>query len=390
MYYLSNYNKDYSLDFKYNNYYNKPEFFYYNGQFGEDSIYAYTDLNLKNLEKFKNISFYLENDLNDTLCSIIGFNPYFSEDSSCKQINIFKSFESNNIINSFDWILKYNNKDEGLLIFNPDLNKIINNYNKNKLFIFNEQKRNILSTAWSIIIDEIFSGNNNQTINRHTYRGEINNDFGLLQGDGDYYYYIMETYFKEYISEKKCTLENKRINYYFFFAVECDKSKFGIEDIKKFPILSLVSNSFQTKFTFDYNDLFTETKYKYFFNIIFNRYLTDRWILGKIFLRKYSFIINYDLKTIAYYNEQFELKQNYNNENKIILSKKIFFIVLLLGFILIIVFGIICFFIGKKFNNIKKRKRKINEINDDFDYKLSNDNKNNYYDDTQNFENKNY
>ena len=76
--------------------------------------------------------------------------------------------------------------------------------------------------------------------------------------------------------------------------------------MQNFPILSIVSVPFQKEFTFDYKDLFNETKYKYFFNIIFNVYITGRWILGKPFLRKYPMMFNYNLQTIGYYNEEFK------------------------------------------------------------------------------------
>ena len=172
-------------------------------------------------------------------------------------------------------------------------------------------------------------------------------------------------------------------NVYYYFAIECDKEKFGKKDMEKFPILSLVSVSFQKEFTFDYKDLFTETKYKYFFNIIFNIYITEKWVLGKPFLRKYPMIINYNLQTISYYNEEIKLESDTTSDdtykvNDLFLSEKFLFFLIIIFFILILFSGITFYNIGKKLRKIKKKR--ANELeDDDFYYISSKDNKNNLF-----------
>ena len=155
---------------------------------------------------------------------------------------------------------------------------------------------------------------------------------------------------------------------YYYYGIECDKEKYGIEDMKKFPILSLFLECFQKEFTFNYKDLFTQTKYKYFFNIIFDIYITDRWILGKPFLRKYSLLINYNLQTIGYYNEDFKTEndsdkiipknEDINPDNGNTFSTKSVIFIILIIFLLIIISGISCFFIVKYLNKIKKKRSK--------------------------------
>ena len=307
--YLSYYNRNLSKDFKYTNYTDKFNYEFKNGRYAEETIYAYTDLALKNLKKFEKIGFYLGTDTNEPLCSIIGFSADIYKCQSKNEIYIFNSFNSREIISSENWILKYNSQNEGLLIFDPEYEAIYKDYDINRLFIANSEKDGGKST-WSILIDKIYSENNNQTINKKGLNAEINNDFGLLEGSGDYYYYITTTYFKDYIKKRICNLNDLYSKPYYYFAVECDKEKFGLKDMEKFPILSLVSVSFQKEFTFDYKDLFTETKYKYFFNIIFNIYITEKWVLGKPFLRKYPMIINFNSKTIGYYNEEIKIESD--------------------------------------------------------------------------------
>ena len=200
-------------------------------------------------------------------------------------------------------VLKYTSKNEGIFILVPELDNIIEDYNPNKLFL-SKITKSFTKFSWSILIDKVLSENNNEPINKkRCLEIEINNDFGLIEGDADYYYYIIAIYFKDLLKEKKCYLNEIYIDYNYYFALECNKEKFGIQDLKHFPNLSLVSETFQKEFTLDYKDLFTETKYKYFFNIIFNIYIVDRWVLGKPFIRKNPMIFNNDLKTIGYYNE---------------------------------------------------------------------------------------
>ena len=384
--YLSHYNRNSSLDFKFTNYFNKSNYEFKNGRSAEDSIYAYTSLDLQNLKMFKNIGFYLGSDTNEEICGIIGFKSDNYKLYCSEMNNIFNSFKIREITNSGNWIIQYTSENEGLLIFDPDLNKIIKNYDKNKFFITNSEKTPS-GHAWSVIIDKIYSQNYNETINKKELKAEIDNDLGLIEGSGDYYYYITTTYFKDYILKKICYLNEVYSGLYYYFGIECDKEKFGKEDIEKFPILSLVLVCFQKEFTLNYKDLFTETKYKYFFNIIFNIYITERWILGKPFLRKYPMIINFDVQTIGYYNEEFKTDNgptnediNNDNNNNIIFTREFLICLILIIIILILASTITCYFIGKHLNKIKKRK--ANELtDDDFDYSPSDDCQNTLFDD---------
>ena len=378
--YLSHYNRNYSKDFKYTNYLNKTSYYFPNGKSVEDSIYAYTDLTLKNLKKFENIGFFLETDTNDALCGILGFKTD-SYKFYCSEINnIFDSFKLRGIINSDNWIIKYNSENEGILLFDPELDKIIEDYDPYKLFITNSEKSQI-KFSWTILIDKVFSENNYETINEKELLAEIDNDFGLIEGDENYYYYITTTYFKGYIKKKKCFLNEVYADIYYYFAIECDKEQFGIEDMKKFPILSLVSIGFQKEFKFDYKDLFTETKYRYFFNIIFNVFITKKWILGKPFLRKYPMMFNYKLQTIGYYNGEFKTEPDTTKDDNVDESSKKFLysIIFIIIFLLILTSGITCYYIGKRFK--KDKKKKANELDDDdFDYTPSKEIENHLFD----------
>ena len=109
-------------------------------------------------------------------------------------------------------------------------------------------------------------------------------------------------------------------------------------------------------------DLFSETKYKYFFNVVFNYEYSEQWILGKIFFKKFVTIIDSDKNQISIYNSYNKEMSNDENSN----HPFKFNILYLVVFIAFIIFGILCYLLGKNLNKI--RKKKANELNDDYDY----------------------
>jgi hypothetical protein len=78
----------------------------------------------------------------------------------------------------------------------------------------------------------------------------------------------------------------------------------------------LFSFDANVKLEFDYKDLFTETKYKYFFNIIFSNSYRESWLFGKTFLRKYLTIIDSDRKIIQIYNSNYNKEKDEKDEKK--------------------------------------------------------------------------
>ena len=373
--YMSHYNRNLSSDFNYTDLYNKTIYeFKYNGRSAKDSIYAYTDLEMKNLKKFNDIGFYLGTDTNDLICGIIGFkNDKYK--SICDEINnIFQSFKLREIINSNDWFIKYTSKDEGLLIFGPEMEKIYPNFDINKFFITNSEVKPG-DHSWTVVIDKIYSGDKNETVNKKAVKAEINNDFGLLEGNEEYYLNITLNYFRDYIKKRICTLDYVDVSYYRYLALGCDKDKFGIEDMKKFPVLKLVLVCFESEFTFTYEDLFTETEHKYFFNVIFNVFISQRFVLGKVFLRKYPILINFDNQTVGYYNAGFETESIDDNISRYYLTKSFILFLIFIIIALIIIAAVIFYFIGKNLNRLKKRR--ANELaDDDYDYTSSKDDNN--------------
>ena len=369
--YLSYYNHNLSKSFNYTDYYNYhlSEFEGNKGQSAEDIIYAYTDLNLKNFAKFENIGFYLGSDTNDSLCGIIGFKIENYATFCYESNNIIKSFKSKDIINNYEWILNYTSEEQGFLILGGDLKDLIPNYKKEKLYNIST----IMGGSdfpWMIIISKIECGENNNTIIiSKEVKAEINNDYSLIVGGSSYENYIQNNFFNEYIKQNICSIN--LINYadnHKYYVYECDKEKFNKSNIDKFPKLAFTPRYYDNKFNFEGKDLFVETKYKYFFNIIFMFPWGDNyWIFGKKFLQKFPTMINFKSKFIQIYNddnreESIINNNNYNNK----LSRKYIILMILLILVLLCIFSTLFYFLGKNLN--KLRKKKANEFDDGYDY----------------------
>ena len=163
--------------------------------------------------------------------------------------------------------------------------------------------------------------------------------------------------------------------YYKYNIFECDKDKFGKEDIKKFPSLSFLKREPGVEIIFENNELFTETKYKYFYNVIFRQNRGAYWEFGKLFFKKYPTIFISDQKIIELYKESYNPESNNNESNT-----KVYLISIGIVIILVCITAVLFYLLGKNLNKI--RKKKANELNDDeYDYisknDINNDNKDN-------------
>ena len=373
--YLSYYNRNKSDDFNYTKKYSGTftEFGNERGYTAEDSIYAYTDLNLKNEEIFNKIGFYLGSDTNEELCGIIGFKmdnyAYY-----CNKINdLIRDFKSINVTNNYKWILKYNSIEEGYYIIGAEMKDLVHKYNDKQFFKISSLI-NLGECPWSFSIRNIKCEKDEKIeIISKNKKCEIENDFSLIMGTDAYYKYINKTYFYDYLKKGIC-LKNiwSRSQIYDYYIIECDKKNFGKNDIINFPSLIFVVNEDEKELTLNYSDLFSETEHKYFFNIIFNTKQNETWILGKIFLKKFMVMFDLDNQIIEIYNN-YEEDQSSNNEslNKNSIGEISLYICIIIA--LIIITAVLAYLLGKNLN--KLRKKRANELlEDNYEYKANEEN----------------
>jgi hypothetical protein len=297
--YLSNYYSNNSITFRIINSYNE-------GYSAKEAFYGYHDLQLKKIGRYSNIDFYLGNrDKSNNLCGIIGLKLGLSNEC-IEYNNILRSF-TNRVTNNYKWMIKYNTLDEGLFIIGANMDEIIPNYNIENLFSFKTIFSG-MNLIWGLSLREIICGNN-ITINAKENIIKLDIDFSLIKGNKAYFEYIEKNFFQKYYLKGICSKYlwnyDKFSNY---SIIECKKGKFGSDDIDKFPNLSFNINS-EIILKFEGKDLFTETKYKYFFNVVFiddqskiSIFESNNWIFGKIFFKKFPVIMDSDSKTISLYN----------------------------------------------------------------------------------------
>ena len=376
--YLSNYNRNNSKDFNYTDRFKGIDLDFgnkNNGSTAVETIYAYSDIKLEKLIKYENVGFFLGSDTNDKLCGTIGFQR---DDLICERIiNITYYLKKRKYINNYKFILKYNTTEEGMYIIGSELKNIINDYNENKTFKRKMNMRKALKII-EINITEIKGENDPQSIQSDT-KATFKNDFSLILGSQAYHDYIVNTTFKEYFKKGICfqkifDKDPSYISYYKYLIIECDKEKFGENDIKKIPKLFLYTREHGSlnEFSFDYNDLFTETKYKYFFNIIFEKYKKDDWIFGKIFLKKYPINFDYESQTIEVYDYYYEEKHDKKDDGGNNGDNNDMVLYIVIAATLVIITGVVGYFLGKYIN--KMRKKRANELVDDYDYNAKTDN----------------
>ena len=317
--------------------------YYYKGNFEgciSNDVFNFKDYNNKNIN-VNNFSFLLINnssieaEMNNNSFGLTFYSKRFSEEQFIYQL------KKNQIINSYVFYFKYNDKDNtGNLIIGNYPHEIGDNYNKNllKLVYINIKNNEI---KWKISMDEIFNGNN--LIEEKSFI-EFKIDIKGIIGTK-----IYNDYLNIFINNNsdKCKMEISKDNNFKYYY--CDKKV----DFSKFESLYFKQKEFNTTFELNYKDLWFEFNGNYYFLIIFhNNNLNDKnWILGEIFLKKYLFVFDKEKKVIGYYT----------------IEKKGFpflFILNIILVILVLVFG----FGFWKYYHLKPKKIRANELIEKFDY----------------------
>ncbi len=172
------------------------------------------------------------------------------------------------------------------------------------------------SIYWDIYFDSIYlilkdnTQKDDLKVNINGYGlAEINLDISFIVGPNNYFESIKNHFFNKY--KDICTetfLSNTNFRY-----IECDNN--DLFNISSFPNVYFEHKELETIFNLTYEDLFIldKTKNKYLF-LVFNNRFTNNWVFGNIFLRKYQFTFDVDSKTIGYYKSM-NYHQNYNSDD---------------------------------------------------------------------------
>ena len=333
-------------------------------------------LNIKdnNNKKMNEFNFILVTESRTDSSSNIGLmipNEY----SSIPDISFIYQLKKQKIIEDYSFLINYTDPERGegeFIIGNPPhkFNKKYSEKFYKTSYAIN--KPNFM--MYGLNFDSIISGKDNIG---GTMQCKFLSDFGMIVGSIKYYDYIYKNFFEKKILEKICFKGNITANiewregeksYVFFY---CNKNKKNI--LENIESIKFIHKEMNYSFEFNYNELFFEKKDFLIFKIIFNLKSNFYWIFGKPWFTKYQMIFDQDKKTIGHYCYIKDNNDDENNDNDNI--NKINWI--LLGIIGVLVLVIIFFGIWMVNYYKNSRKKRINEIKDEFDYTQENENNDN-------------
>ena len=342
-------------------------------------------------KKGEGLDFYYSKVNETALCGKLGLN--LNTDS--EKTNIISQLKKRNYIEKYIWTLKYQTEESGLIIMGNEPH-----FYENKTYMMSQYcsvysiPTKSSKISWSFQFDNIYYYNTNkQKVSLEQNIVKFSFDKGLIIGTDEYKKKIDESFFSELVKNEICHIDtqtfkdeeqNTQDEYYIYY---CSQSKFvgkGLDSLEdtpynRFPNLVLYFKSCNMTFTLDKHDLFIEKIDRIYFLVIFKKSNTENnmWELGEPFFYKTRYnpiVFNEDSKAIGFYNsalpkisnEEYIKNQNNkkeNNSNNSSSGNIWLYIGIGVGIIILVA---LAYYLGKVLND--KRKKRANELNDEFDY----------------------
>jgi len=282
-----------------------------------------------------------------------------------EKFNIFTILKKKEIITSYNWMVNYTSEDEGNFIIGELLHKIDpQNYKEEDLLTGHPYTYTAMAEVWGLRMDNIlFNGQHFRPYLECYFHYELNYIEGISNLEKE-----LDKYFNDSINNGTCF--KKYIDYPYsphkFYY--CDKEKYK-NIMKNFPPIQFIHHEMNYTFNLTYEDLFIE-KYDKLILIIFFSDGYSSWKFGKPFLKKYNFIMNQDQKTVSFYKKHGYPKNETSNNGGDNKNKNKYILIFILTGVAMIILVALGIFIGKY---IFKKKKRINTIDDEYDYTGKND-----------------
>ena len=294
-------------------------------------------------------------------------NGYNIEQNS----NIINQLKSQKLISSYAFMVKYNNKNDekGKIIIGGLPHEYDPRHYSEKYYISGKVSFSQDNPGWKINFQNIMYGND---ILVSVKQAEFSLNFGFISTSNTYKEFFDRKFFNN--SKYLDSCKEKNIGSY---TVKYCKEKV----IKEFNNLTFIlSNEYAdsnstNKIEFDYKDLFVKAPGDndfYYFQIVFmpGNY---KWLFGRPVFKKYPVVFDQDKRIIGFYTQTGEYEvQNIGDKNDEKTNFPISWILVILLSIILIILGI-TFYLKLPY---LKRKKKANELDDDFDYQPASENKN--------------
>ena len=294
-----------------------------------------------------------------------------------RERSFFDKMKKLNLINSYDWSIFFNNKeykkeDTGFLLMGSLPHEVGSDLGYYKKENFNEKyikKVNMEEVSTKFELDKVFAyygTDKNNIITNFTSElekyniVELDYHLGGVRAPYNLLKYLENT-FQNYITKGICSKDTfSDFHHYYFYC----KKEIG-DDLKKikeqFPGISFQSNDLNYTFILEADDLFIEVD-NYIVCLLYFESNKIEWSMGRPFLKKYLFSYNFDGKYIQFYQD---IKDSTQDEDKGI--PVYILIISIIGTILVV--ALIAFLLFKfYFYNKCLRKKRANELVDDFEY----------------------
>ena len=325
-------------------------------------IFNFIDNNKKLIDK--KIKFVLYKSTLGYTPGVIGLEAVL--ESEDKKYNFVDQLKSNDIINSYFWMINYTSDYEGNFIVGEQPHVFDNYFDKEELsfsypFLYDD------FFDWGLSFDDIsFNGVNFRQFHDTVFEYELNYIKGNIELERQ-----LDIYFNESIKNKTCFKEYINYPYPPNIFYYCKKDLYE-DNMKYFPSLRFFQYELNFTFELNYKDLFVDRDDKIILLIFFDNAKFD-WHFGKPFLRKYAFLMNQDTKIIGFYKNKNNWQKNEDEKKEKDDMKKqiqiILFIILLVIVLVLLIFSGI--FIGVYL--FKKKRKSKYRIDEEFEYTAKKD-----------------
>ena len=342
-------------------FYQKEQFAEFGGR-GFTIGYKASDLFLNsNDNQNYNLSFILAMDPDQGDSGMIGLNINSKEDEEIIEYNFIKQLKKANAIKNYYFTIKYTDDTHGNLI----IGDLPENYD-NKFRGIEFKDTYVINpddpSSWNMKIDSIYTKlvNNEDKTDLGSTSLFFRLNLAMSIGTKEYLEELKKSFMDEQINNELC-LELKSIYYYSYY---CKKNV----NFSKMKNLYFYNKELDYNFEFTYKDLFfyNELDTNYYFLIKFETTQNNRWLIGESFFKKYQLIFNQEKKKIGIYTGKLD---NTKTENQSQLSSNKWYLILIVFLvILLIVISVLSYLYIK---SISKRKKKANELDDDYEYTIN-------------------
>ena len=339
------------------------------GVYSGEKIVLQNSFNNKDKFEINNFEFVYsteyEEDSKDHM-GVLGIQFFSTNNAYLKEVNFINTLKRNRLISNYIFNLNYTSDNSGYLVIGDFPHTFNNKYDKESLKQKNIYHEGNQKFMWHLYCDNIKYGDT--YLNEHK-TVKFSAEYGVIFAPNIFEKIIVSEFFEEYEKSGKCERKtyNEKHDYYV-----CD------ENIKlsKFKNLEFTIKDLSDKnFVLTKDDLFLKKNGKLYFLIIFgiNWKWQYSWTFGKPFMKKYNFLYDQDGKQIFYYDKDNNDKTN--GSDKSIVGNKTFVSFIWIGIIILLaIIGGLSYYLMKL---VKERKKRLFELEDEFDYNSGENNENN-------------